>query len=513
MVRPLPVTVVETSLPSAATDTAEKQSYRQILKSSALIGGSSVANIALGIIRFKVMAVLLGPAGVGLAGLYGSIVDLTQSIAGMGVNSSGVRQIAEAAGSNDTERIARTGVVLRRTSLLLGVIGALLLLVFSKQVSTLTFGSDTHAGAVSLLSIAVFFRLLSAGQGALINGMRRISDLAKMNVLSALFGTVISIVVVYFLREDGIVPSLIIVAAMTILTSWLYSRKIHIPPPRMTTPQMGHEAGALLKLGFAFMASSLMTMGAAYVVRITILRKLGIDSAGLYQSAWTLGGLYVGFILQAMGADFYPRLTAVANDNSACNRMVNEQARIGLLLGAPGVIATLTLAPFVIAMFYSATFVAAVDILRWICLGATLRIITWPMGYIIMSKGRQDLFFWSELAWTIVNVSLTALCVSVFGLQGAGIAFFGSYVFHGCLIYPLVSRLSGFQWSSNTLRTIALFLLLIGIVFCVSHVLPFAWAAWVGAGAITLSSAYSIRTLVTLFAPDSSMPLPVRRVL
>src|SRR4029077_19939913 len=95
----------------------EKKTYGQILKSSALIGGSSALNIAIGIIRTKVMAILLGPAGVGLVGLYSSITDLTQSVAGMGVNSSGVRQIAEAAGSGDQERIALTATVLRRISI------------------------------------------------------------------------------------------------------------------------------------------------------------------------------------------------------------------------------------------------------------------------------------------------------------------------------------------------------------------------------------------------------------
>ena len=78
---------------------AEKNTYGQILKSSALIGGSQALNIAIGIVRTKVMAVLLGPAGFGLMGLYSSIVDLAQSIAGMGVNSSGVRQIAESVGT------------------------------------------------------------------------------------------------------------------------------------------------------------------------------------------------------------------------------------------------------------------------------------------------------------------------------------------------------------------------------------------------------------------------------
>src|SRR5271157_3211045 len=148
------------SLPEQATiATAEKNTYGQILKSSVLIGGSSVLNSAIGIVRTKAMALMLGPAGVGLFGLYGSIATLTQTIAGMGINSSGVRQIAEAVGSGDSQRVAQTAVVLRRVSILLGVLGATVLLVFSKPISTVTFGTNQHAGAVRLLSVVVLFTL------------------------------------------------------------------------------------------------------------------------------------------------------------------------------------------------------------------------------------------------------------------------------------------------------------------------------------------------------------------
>src|SRR5262245_2474649 len=75
----------------------EKNSYGQILKSSALIGGSSLMNVGIGIVRNKAMALLLGPAGFGLTGIYTSLSELALNIAGMGINSSGVRQIAEAA--------------------------------------------------------------------------------------------------------------------------------------------------------------------------------------------------------------------------------------------------------------------------------------------------------------------------------------------------------------------------------------------------------------------------------
>jgi enterobacterial common antigen flippase len=508
---PSPLTL-ENSSQGEHEAAAEKDTCGQILKSSALVGGSSVVNIVIGMVRTKAMAVLLGPAGYGLFGIYGSIANLTQSIAGMGVNSSGVRQIAVAVGSGDRGQIGMTTAVLRRTSIVLGVLGAALLLVFSRQVSSVTFGSHQHAAAVSLLSIAVFLQLVSCGQAALIQGMRRIADLAKMQVLGALFGTLMSIPLVYFLRERGVVPSLVVVSLMSLIFSWWYSRKVHVQSPSMTASQVGHEAAALLKLGLAFMASYFMTMAIAYAVRLILLRKVGFEATGCYQSAWNLGGMYVGFVLQAMAADFYPRLTASAHDNSACNRLVNDQARVGLLLASPGVIATLTFSPVVIALFYSAKFGPAVGALRWICLGTILQVITWPMGFILIAKGRQAIFFAAELAWTVASLCLAWICVRSWGLNGAGIAFFGSYILYGFLIYLVVHRISGFHWSIASKCSGLILVSLVAVVFCGFYVLPFLLAACLGTLAALLSGVYSVRVL-SAFVSWDQIPGPVRRLL
>jgi PST family polysaccharide transporter len=346
----------------------------------------------------------------------------------------------------------------------------------------------------------------------LIQGIRQIADLAKMGVFGALFGTVASIPIVYFFREKGIVPSLVAVAAMTIGTSWWYSRKIRVESPALTASEVGKEATALLKLGFAFMSSGFMTMGVAYAVRIAVLRKVGFEATGLYQAAWTLGGLYVGFILQAMGADFYPRLTAEVNNHAVCNRLVNEQAKVGLLLAGPGVVATLSFAPLVLRLFYSSQFDGAVELLRWICLGATLQVITWPMGFIILAKGKSSLFFFCEAAWTVVAVALAWSCVRMFNLNGAGIAFFGSYVFHGFLLYPVVRRLSGFRWSPENWRTILLFLFCIAIVFCGFYFLHGYWPVVLGSCVFLFLAAHSVRMIVSLVSL-ASLPSPLRRVL
>ncbi|TBZ68045.1 O-antigen translocase [Rhizobium leguminosarum] len=485
------------------------QTYTQILKSTMLMGGSSLVNVALSIVRNKAMAVLLGPEGVGLMGLYGSILDIAQAIAGLGVGSSGVRQIAEAAGTDDAEMIARSATVLRRISIVLGLLGALLLAALAFPISNFTFGDYQHAGGIALLSLAIFFRLVSAGQTALIQGLRGIADLARINVLAGLIGTAVSIPLIYLFGLQAIAPSLVVIAAASILPTWWYSRRICPHPSPMPTRQFGREVSALLRLGFVFMASGLLTFGAAYAIRLIVLKEGGVMAAGLYQAAWGLGGLYAGFILQAMGTDFYPRLTAAAENNAECNRLVNEQAEISMLLAGPGLLGTLTLAPLMMSLFYSAEFHGAVDLLRWICLGMMLRIISWPMGFIVVAKRTQAIFFWTEVAAAVVHVGLAWIFVSLLGTPGAGMAFFGLYVWHSILIYVIVRKLTGFRWSAANRRHGLLFLPASGLVFLMFSILPLWAATMIGFAAVALCGLYSLRMLIDLLPPES-VPATIR---
>jgi PST family polysaccharide transporter len=135
-----------------------KSSYGQILKSSALIGGSSVINIMLGMVRTKVMAVLLGLGGIGLMGMYNSIVDTARTLSGMGMGSSGIRQITGALGTGERERIARTAKMFWRTVLVLGALGMMLVFLFRKPICQFTFGSTEHANALAFLSSTTRWR-------------------------------------------------------------------------------------------------------------------------------------------------------------------------------------------------------------------------------------------------------------------------------------------------------------------------------------------------------------------
>jgi PST family polysaccharide transporter len=376
----------------------------------------------------------------------------------------------------------------------------------------MTFGNDDHAWAIALLSLAVLFQILAGGQGALIQGTRRIGDLARMGVIGALLGTLVGIPIAWLLREQGVAPSLVCMAAMSLLVSWRYSRKVLVDPPSMTFSEVRGEAAELLKFGLALMASGFLMIGVSYAVRMMLARQIGLEAAGLYAAAWTLGGLYVNFIVQAMGVDFCPRLVEVAANDAQCNRLTDEQSQINMLLAAPGVCATIVCAPLVIALFYTSEFVGAIETLRWICLGVAIRMITWPMGFIIVAKGRRRLFLAVDFAWAAVNVVLTWLFVGWFGLNGAGLAFFGSYLFYGLILYPVVLRLTGFSWSRESRHIGLLSLLCIGSVFAGCRFLPSPWADVAGIGMTIVSGMYSLHRLLTSLAEDR-LPPKVRRIL
>jgi PST family polysaccharide transporter len=185
-------------------------SYTQILKSSSLIGGAQGINLLLGMVRVKFAAVLIGPVGVGLLGNYMAIQGLVGTVAGLGIQSSGVRDVAAAVGQDDPQAMGRTIITLRRVCWLTGLLGALAMMALAAPLSRWTFGSDEHVLAIALLGVIILFGNVSGGQMALIQGLRRIGDLARLQVIGAAAGTVISIGCYFWLGLRGIVPALLL---------------------------------------------------------------------------------------------------------------------------------------------------------------------------------------------------------------------------------------------------------------------------------------------------------------
>jgi enterobacterial common antigen flippase len=483
-------------------DKPETTSHAEALKSTSIIAGSTVIAMLIRMGRTKVLAILLGPGGIGLEAIYDSVISLCRTAVDLGIGSSGVRQIASAVGSGSQSVIATTVFTLRRFCLVLGMLGAAALFLLREPISRLAFGNADHASDIGLLSIILLFGALVGGQGALLQGMHRIYDLAKMNIFGTLLGAVLSVPIVWVWGREGIPAYMVLTAGVGELIAWSYARRVRIDRVGIPFLQVTREARSLLKLGLVFLSSGLMTAGALLLLRVFVTRQEGVYGAGQFQAASALSMVYVGFVLQATGTDFYPRLTAVADDNRRCNQLVNEQAEISILLALPGVLATLAVAPWAIQFFYSSKFDKAAEILCWQVAGMFLRVNSWPMSFIILAKGRAAALFWTEFAAYSIYVALGWLGLKIFGLPGTGMAFLGLYAFHWCIIYAVVRRMSGFSWSPGNIRLSLLGATTVVITLCARLTLTEPWATTIGCTLALLTGLYTLRTLIRLIGID-----------
>jgi len=461
--------------------------YRQIFKSTALLGGTQVILTIIGLGRNKVLAVLLGPAGVGLAGLYTSITTLVGTLTGFGIGNSGVRQIAEANRLSDKTRVARIAKVISRVLFLTNIIGALIICFFSRPICQATFGDKKYAFGVALMSLVLLFMGISAGQMTILQGLLRIKDLVSCQILGSVFGTLVSIIIIYFLRERGVAWFLVANAAFAILTSWWFTRQIQFVPARVGLVCLVKETRILGGLGIALMSAGLLASVVAYFTRLIIIRQLGLQSTGQFQAANTLSSYYVGFILSAMGTDFYPRLSGLCNDNPEANRLMNEQVEIGLMLATPGITATLVLAPWVLRVFYTGSFVAAADIVQWQVIGVFFRMISWPLWHIQMAKGLGRLFVITESTSAGLQILLNWICIRKWGLEGVGMAFALFYMIHIGGMYILCRRLSRFTWSRRFFLISLPGAFVLALSFAAVKLLPVVWGVSFGLGMCLLS--------------------------
>jgi len=473
-----------------------KNSYGQILKSSSIMGGAAGITLLIGIVRTKFVAVLIGTGGVGLLASFTAIQGLWGTVAGLGLASSAVKDVAAAVAKGDQQAIGRTVLTLRRMSWLTGLLGMGSLMAISPLVGQFTFGSDKHNLEIAALGLIILFSNITGGQTALIQGTRRIGDIARLQIIGAAVGTVVAIGFYIWLALRGIIPALVLTSAIQLLVSWRYAQRVAVPKVEMTWGDSFQEASGMMKLGVAMMWTGLVTGLVTYATVVMITDQFDLQSVGLYSAAFALSGMFVNFVLQAMGTDFFPRLTSVSHDKDAMNRLVNEQTEIGILLVTPGILAMLILAPWIIQLFYTKEFLPAVDLLQWFILGCFGTVVSWPMGFMMISLGKGLLYFMVESFWNALHLGLVVIGMLFFGLEGAAMAFFVFHIFVVLSAYMIAQQLSCFSWSTQTIRLILLLLFIAAVAFIAARTLPIWPATIFGMVLIAVTTVFSIRGLV-----------------
>jgi O-antigen/teichoic acid export membrane protein len=293
----------------------QQSSYRQILKATSLFGGVQVINILIGLIRVKFVAVILGAAGVGIMGLLNAPLQLIISITGLGIAFSAVRDVSEANRTGDQKKISIVIKTLRRWSWFTGLLGAVVTVSLAPLLSQWTFGNHEYTWAFVWLSVTLLLQAISKGQSSILQGTRRLKDMAKAGVIGSILGLCTSLPLYYWYGSKGIVPAMIFTAVTGLFLSWHFSRRVVIEKIKLGYKQTYISGLGMAKLGIFMTMAGFIASFSAYILNAFISNRGGVEQVGLFKAGWGVVGQYTSIIFSAMATDYFPRLSAIQDND------------------------------------------------------------------------------------------------------------------------------------------------------------------------------------------------------
>ncbi len=440
----------QSSLELASVD----KSRKQILRSTSIMGGASAIGILLSLLRAKVVALAIGPSGIGLLGLMSNLMNAVAIIAALGIGTSGVRFISEAVGRSDTQAVARARRTLLIATSLLAILGAILLWVFRRLVAAQVLGDPDQSHLVGWASLGVALLVASGAQGALLNGMRRIGDLARMQILSALTSTIVGVSAVLIWGEKALMALVLAAPLAMFLVGHWYVRRLALSKITLSPTEFGKHFLRLARLGMPVMFAGLVLTGGLLLIRTRLQTELGSGALGLFEAAWMISTTYLGAVMGAMGTDYYPRLTALTGQPEAAVALVNEQTRIALWLCGPVCVSFIGLAPWIFSLMFSSEFAGSVEVLRWQLLGDLLKILGWPLGFLLLALGEGRRFLAAEILAIGTFTTVVWFGLPYVGLAITGIGFLLMYVVYVPVVYLWAKRRIGFHWDFGVRRDV-----------------------------------------------------------
>ncbi len=469
-------------------------SYRHILKYTGIFGGVQGLNVLIGLVRTKLVAILLGPSGMGLASLFNTTVGFVSQATNLGLPISAVRQMSELYDQGDQEAINHFVKVIRGWSLLTALVGMLVCVAIGPFLSQTTFAWGDHSLHFMLLSPAVGMMAITGGETAILKGMRKLGSIAIIQVLAVVAALAISVPVYYVFGESGIVPVIVMMAFATMVLTLKQSLKL-IPLQLRGAKGMLGEGMEMVRLGVAFTLAAVIGTASEMLIRSYLNVTGDLDVLGLYNAGYMLTITYAGMVFSAMEADYYPRLSAVQHDIEATNETVNRQMKVSLLLISPMLAALIIALPLLVPMLFSGKFLPVVGMAQVAALAMYMKVLTLPVAYITLARGYSLSYLFLESCYFVVFVVLIIVGYQYWGLFGTGLAITLAHVFEYVLVNGYAYKKYGYR-SSATVYGYAIVQVALGLLAYILTLVADGYLYWsIGALIVILSGLLSLKAL------------------
>jgi O-antigen/teichoic acid export membrane protein len=435
------------------------------MKATSIFGGVQVVTILITLIRGKAVAVLLGPTGMGLNGLFLSGLNLVKSISSLGIAESAVRDLA-VSHSSSKEQFNTTFTVFKSWIWITAILGMVISVLFAPLLSRFAFGDASQTIAFMCLSTTFIFGALTGGIYTVLRAARKVSELAKATIYGSISGLLVTLPILYVWGIDGVMPSIIAAAIAGWLVSLLFRKYVSVEQVELSLKEKFMLGKPMVSMGINMSLSVLLTTLVAFVLSAFITRTGGLEELGLYSAATSIMTGYVGMVFTAMSADYFPRLSEAIQNKEAWQKVINQQAEILILILTIVLSLMMGSVSFLIKVLLSEKFLVMTNFLLILGLSVPIKGLVWTMGFLYLSKGDSKLFLMTEVVANIIFLAFSLLGYHYFGLIGLAFAQIVGYGLSILFNALFIQNKYAFKFSSNIIKeSIVAMILLVTIYF------------------------------------------------
>ncbi len=486
--------------------TSTQTKYRSVVKATSIFGGVQIFQILINLIKAKFVALFLGAMGMGISSLFNSTLAIINSIAGLGLSYSATRDISKASYEDDLQKLDKIYTIFSRWIYFSSFLGVIILIFGSSFFSKNAFGNKDYTWAFVWLSISLLFNLLAGANNTLLQGTRRLKNLAKSSVIGSFIGLLSSIPLYYFFGIKGIVPALIFAAFTSYFLSYFFVRKIGLSKVKITFKQTISGGSEMVKLGIVMMVASLIGTLVSFTVNAFISRVGSISDVGLYNGGIAITSQFVSLVFAAMSVDYFPRLSAISSDNNKVSDMVNQQSEITMIIIFPLLVTLILTGPLLIRLLLTPEFVVLNSFIRIIAFGTIFQAAGYTISWIPLAKGEKKTFFvWNALVGNILGLSFFTFGYKFYGLDGLATAVALQNVATFFIFIVLTRKLYNYLMSRKFIEFLLISICIISLELVAVMFFPKVLGYSIGSLLLMMSIAYSLYHLNKLIGLKESL--------
>ena len=395
-------------------------------KSLALFTSAAFIGTLTQVVKGKVMAVLIGPAGVGVYTQLTSLFNLLFNLGSLGFRNGIIKRISVSIEEDDADTYqAQYATVLIFLSLL-SITFIAVLSLFTAQISHYLFNDNGNNSDLVLVTLmAVPFSVLANFYRSMMSGHTAVKNIVESQVLADVISLVPFMVLIYYEQLMGAVLSFVVYQCLKVLFYASYFYKIsHFSFSKF--PNIIYFNWIEIKKNLKFGVSGLILTSTNIVVTIYvasfIFKALGAAEYGLYAMAIRVATLYLGAIYANASSHYFPLLVKTKNVTEL-KETVMKTGRFYLYILPPLMAVMMFGGELFITLLFSAEFALSAVLLLLIIPGDFFRINAETITLPLLAKEKFVAYKSGYAIWAVTFLLLIHLVGSEHGIMGIAIAY------------------------------------------------------------------------------------------